>query len=197
MNIQYNKIENTNFTLIDILELLHEVFADRVAEGMNFLAARMTIDQLRNDVEGAVVFVAYDRDTGVLLGTGSLGIKTLDNGEKCGHLFNLAVSNKAKRQGVATSLYIYIERECLAHKCSYITSDTAINAISSIKYHLKNGFHIVGIVSWPTTNYYSYLFRKQLKHPSPFDSKLYCKYTYLKSYFKTRLRYRKDGTRRF
>ena len=72
-------------------------------------------------------------------------------------------------------------------------SDTAKKAASAVNYHLRNGFKIIGLISHPTTNYYSYLFRKQLTHPSPYDYKLYCKFQYLKSSIKTKLLYKENG----
>lgn len=192
MNIQYKKLEETSFTLNDVLDLLHEVFADRVAEGMNFMPAKMTMEDFRKDSLGSVIFVAFDNDTNTLLGTGSLKINK-KKGKLFGQLNNLAVSRKARRMGVASNLYIYIERESIACNCSYISSNTAVGATSSVNYHLKNGFQIVGLGSWAITNYYSYIFRKQLKHPSLWDYSWYCKFRYCLSSFFTRLCYTELG----
>lgn len=197
MNIKYSKLDNTNFTIEEVLELIHEVFSERVDEGMNFFAARMTLDQFKKKLKNTQIFVAYDEETNTLLGTGCLQICRQPRGVKYGYLFNLAVRSKAKRQGVASTLYQYRERECIDNECAYITSDTAIMARSSINYHFKNGFKIVGLRSWITTNYYSYIFRKQLKSPSNYYNNWFCRIQFVKSAIKTILLYRKDGSRRF
>ena len=44
----------------------------------------------------------------------------------------------------------------------YIVENTAIPATWSVKWHLKNGYHIVGYSRSEKHNYASYVFRKQI-----------------------------------
>ncbi len=75
----------------------------------------------------------------------------------------------------------------------YIFEDTAVGADSSVGWHLKNGFRIVGLESYPNTKYYSYLFRLQLV-PSVWQSALWCRLAFAVSYVCCRLRKKPDGS---
>ena len=69
----------------------------------------------------------------------------------------------------------------------YLLCTTAVNADWSVRWHLKNGYHIIGYKHALGNNHATYLFRKQLV-PSPlWDSALFCRCCYLASYVITKL----------
>ena len=127
------------------------------------------------------------------MGTAVVHIKKGIDGIVYGYNELAAICSKAKRCGIGSMLLN--ARAELVKKAGgeYILSDTAVGAQSSINYHLKNGFKIIGITSFLSTNYYSYLFRKQLVPSKKWDSNLYCKFVFLKSYIMTRLIAKEDG----
>ena len=66
-------------------------------------------------------------------------------------------------------------------------ASTAIDAKSSVNWHKKNGFRIIELQSSPSTNYYSYIFRKQLVHDPKWSNPVYCKLQYWKSAIRCRM----------
>ena len=118
-----------------------------------------------------VVFVAQDAETGELLGVHTLKLnkrKGRANGA------NLAVSPKAKREGIASCM---LEKEAQRLRKAgyrYMVGNTAIPATWSVQWHLKNGYYIVGYSrsekqiraklapTFRWENYASYVFRKQI-----------------------------------
>ena len=72
-------------------------------------------------------------------------------------------------------------------------STTAVGAESSVKIHLKQGYKIIGLGSFPTTNYYSYIFRLYLQ-PSIWQNSSFCKIRYAISYLKTHLTKKENGS---
>jgi len=106
-----------------------------------------------------VVFVAQDEATGELLGVHTLKLnkrKGRANGA------NLAVSPKAKREGIASRMLEEEAQRLCKNGYRYIVENTAIPATWSVQWHLKNGYHIVGYSRSERNNYASYVFRKQI-----------------------------------
>ena len=106
-----------------------------------------------------VVFVAQDEATGELLGVHTLKLnkrKGRANGA------NLAVSPKAKREGIASRMLEAEAQRLRKAGYRYIVENTAIPATWSVQWHLKNGYHIVGYSRSERNNYASYVFRKQI-----------------------------------
>lgn len=120
-----------------------------------------------NDYE---VLVAFVRDQ--LLGTRTLRIHE-SRGEKYAEGMWLAVAPEAQGMGVGSKLMEYGSEWARDNGCSYIWEDTAVAATSSVKMHEKNGYYIFGLDSYPSTDYYSYVFRKQL-YPSLWRHKTAC-----------------------
>ena len=194
MNIVVKRKEETCITYEQIIDLMHESFQERLDQGLKFTCSFMGVEEYKRKTDGGIIFVAIDKDTGCLMGTAMVRIRKDENNINYGYNEYLAVSPKMKRCGIGSNL----EREsvcvCEENNCEYILCDTAVDAISSVKYHLKKGFKIIGLRSYSSTNYYSYLFRKQLVPSKKWNSDLYCKYVFLKSYIVTKLCLKKDGT---
>ena len=119
-------------------------------------------------LKGKMVFVAQDEATGELLGMHTLKLnkrKGRANGA------NLAVSPKAKHEGIASQMLHAEAQRLRKNGYRYIVENTAIPATWSVQWHLKNGYHIVGYSRSEKHNYASYVFRKQiatdvLHHPT-------------------------------
>ena len=106
-----------------------------------------------------VVFVAQDEVTGELLGVHTLKLnkrKGRANGA------NLAVSPKAQHEGIASRMLEEEAQRLRKNGYRYIVESTAIPATWSVRWHLKNGYRIVGYSRSERNNYASYVFRKQI-----------------------------------
>jgi GNAT superfamily N-acetyltransferase len=106
-----------------------------------------------------VVFVAHDEATGELL-----GMHTLKLNKRKGRAdgANLAVSSKAKREGIASRMLEAEAQRLCKNGYRYIVENTAIPATWSVQWHLKNGYYIVGYSRSEKNKYASYVFRKQI-----------------------------------
>lgn len=177
----------------DLTELFHEAFQERLDQGLHFSCSYFTTEELKRQSANNIVLVAIDRSTNVLAGTVSIEIHHNDGKNTWAYHYNLAVKPAYKKNGIASQLFSRFQQIVKSRGCKYIKSDTAVGAESSIKWHLKNGFEIVGLKSWSSTNYYSYVFRKQLTCHPLWSNSLFCKIHYRLSSIKCRLCHHEDG----
>ncbi|MBQ8070223.1 MAG: GNAT family N-acetyltransferase [Bacteroidales bacterium] len=197
MAIEVKRLDQTAFTVADVVELIHRAFKERKDEGLFFSCADISVEEYIEKVGNGVIFVAVDTVSGHLLGTGVTHFRKDKKGHQYGFNELLAIDPEARRMGIASAMLKARADYNLEKGSEYLASDTAVGADSSVKYHFKNGFRIVGMVSFPQTNYYSYVFRRQLKTDT-FGQRLYtkgwyCKLLYLRSAIRTRLIRRPDG----
>lgn len=134
--------------------------------GLDASFLNYSLDLLKKTIQHAVVFVAIDAETGELLGT-----HTFTKNRKKKYVFGnwLAVSPKAKHTGIATEMLQYEVERIRNAGYNYIIGKTGVPAVWSVKWHLKNGYRIIGYERSPSNNHYTYVFRKQLT-PSLFWS---------------------------
>lgn len=125
-----------------------------------------SLDRFKNIIHHYTTFVAIDAETGELLGTHSFASNRKKN---YAHGNWLAVSPKAKHKGIATRMLEYETERIRKAGYDYLREMTAVPAVWSVNWHLKNGYRIVGYQRSPSNNHYTYVFRKQLT-PSLFWS---------------------------
>ena len=106
-----------------------------------------------------VVFVAHDAETGELLAMHTLKLNK-QKGRANGA--NLAVSPKAKHEGIASRMLEAEAQRLRKAGYRYMAGNTGIPATWSVQWHLKNGYYIVGYSRSEKNNYASYIFRKQI-----------------------------------
>ena len=162
MNVKIYKREDANITYKQIIDLIHESFQERLDQGLRYSCSFMTEEQYKERVKNGIILVAIDNDSNKLAGTLALN-KYLDNGEIHGYTEYIAVSNNYKHYGIGSLLMHEMRKVAKREGCFYILSDTSTKANSAVKYHVKNGFKIIGLESYRSTNYWSYVFRMQLK----------------------------------
>ena len=158
------KIKGDETTWDELANLLHESFQERLMQGLHFSCSYLTAGQLERMSAKDIVLLAIDNDNDELAGTVSLNVSSKRNGSMWAYHYNLAIKPTYKNCGIASKLFERFQEIAQLKGCEFITSNTAEGATSSVKWHLKNGFEKVGLCSWDSTNYYSILFRKQLKH---------------------------------
>ena len=176
----------------ELADLLHEAFEERLHQGLKFSCSYLTADELKRRSCGSIVLVAKDTDNGLLIGTVTIQINR-ERSHSWAYHSNLAIKPEKKHSGIASQLFSSLIEIALSHNCEYIKSDTAIGANSSVKWHLKNGFKIVGLDSFSSTNYYSYVFRRQLKSNFFWENTMCLKILFLLSSIKCKLCYHENG----
>ena len=118
-----------------------------------------TFEQFERSIKGKVIFVAQDAATGELL---SMHTLRLNKREGSAHGADLAVSPKAQHEGIASQMLQEETQRLRKHGYRYMVGSTAIPATWSVRWHLKNGYYIVGYSRSENRNYASYIFRKQI-----------------------------------
>lgn len=178
--IQIVPLTETSFTLYQVYELVQLVFKERVKQGMNFWATTVSYEDFCKEYvrNAAIVFVAFNDETKELLGSGTIYIKK--NGKyRYAHMTNAVVLPKMRRCGIGSGLKAVRHDYARQKGCDYISCTTAIGAQSSVLWHKKNGYKIVGKTYW--LGYYSYRFRLQLRPSVWWDNNLFCKLVYVGS----------------
>ncbi len=186
MNIEIRqKGEDTSWD--ELAQLYHEAFQERLDQGLNFICSSFTPDFLKQHCANSIVLVAIDKDNNdALAGAAIIEIKH-DKKGTWGYLTDVGISPDYKRRGIGSKLEEKRIAIAKANHCAFVMSDTAVPAKSSVNWHLKNGFKLVELMSWPNTNYYSYNFRKQLVHDPKWSNPVYCKLQYWKSAIRCRM----------
>ena len=138
-------------------DLRRDAFEQWEKEGLYF--SMSSDEHFGQYLRDKVVFVAHDAETGELLGVHTLKLnkrKGRANGA------NLAVSPKAKHEGIASRMLEEEAQRLRKAGYRYMVGNTAIPATWSVQWHLKNGYYIVGYSRGERNNYASYIFRKQI-----------------------------------
>lgn len=192
-NYQIVRITNSDLNN-DIIELIHTAFEDYHKKGIEFTCYSYTIEDIKKKVLSDDCFVAIDSD-GHLLGLTSFSI---DSHRQVAYANITAISPSAQRQGIATALRLE-RNSCLAKQnVRFLYSDTAVSAKSSVRWHLdKCRCHIIGLESFRSTNYYSFIFVEEIIPTSPLHKYLIYPLRFFFSSVLCLLCKRKDGSLRF
>ena len=143
----------------ELYQLCKAAFKQWTDAGLYTVVAHTPIEQFRRYIIDKVVFIAQDEATGELLGMHTLRLNQR-KGKASGA--NLAVSPKAQHEGIASRMLEAEAQRLRKAGYRYIVESTAIPATWSVRWHLKNGYYIVGYSRSENRNYASYVFRKQL-----------------------------------
>ena len=143
----------------ELFELRRAAFQQWIDADLYTSAKDATLECFRQYLKDKAVFVAQDEATGELLGMHTLRLNK-QNGRADGA--NLAVSPKAQHEGIASRMLQPEAQRLRKAGYRYIVENTAIPATWSVKWHLKNGYLIVGYSRSERNNYASYIFRKQI-----------------------------------
>ena len=143
----------------ELYKLEQVAFQQWTDAGLYTPISNTSVERLQRYIADKAVFVAQDEATGELLGMHTLKLnkrKGRANGA------NLAVSPKAQHEGIASRMLEAEAQRLRKAGYRYMVGNTGIPAIWSVKWHLKNGYHIVGYSRSEKNNYASYIFRKQI-----------------------------------
>lgn len=145
-----------------ILKMIHESFDEYKTKGLHFTCCDYDRFDLESKVLNGKYFVAVDENRNPL-GITSISIKYSED-EKWAYENITAISPRYKGKGIGTALYKVRTEYLMETNCSYILSDTATDAVNSVLWHMKKcNCKKYGFQSFSNTNYYSYVFREDLK----------------------------------
>ena len=136
-------------------------FRQWIDNGLSDPSLSQSLEYYKKAIRTAIVFVVIDTESGELLGSHVLQ-KKISRKQKYAHGYYLAVSQKAKHTGIATRMLQYEVEYLKKTGYKYIVGSTAVPAVWSVNWHLKNGYRIIGYNRSPTKNHSEYFFRKQL-----------------------------------
>ena len=142
-----------------LFELVNESYRQWIDQGLEAHWLHRTQVDFNKMIHHAAVFVAQDADTDELL-----GMHCFRGNKKLGRAFGfyLAVSPRAKRESIASRMLAYEAEQIRQSGYRYIKETTATTAEWSVRWHLKNGYRIIGYYHSPNDNFANYVFRKQL-----------------------------------
>ena len=143
----------------ELYELRIAAFRHWDEEGLQMSIENIPLVQFKRYLKDKAIFVAQEAATGELQGLHTLRLNKL-KGRADGA--NLAVDPKAQREGIASYMIEAEAQRLRKAGYRYIVENTAIPATWSVRWHLKNGYYIVGYSRSERHNYASYVFRKQI-----------------------------------
>ena len=127
-----------------------------------------TLEEFLSKINRRMIFVAMDANEDHLLGMHFLQCDPMHH-----YAFGsfLAVNPKYKHEGVASRMLKEEIAVLRQYGFRYLKGTTSTAAFWSVRWHLKNGYHITGYSRSETGNTSTYTFRKQLfcdvrQHPS-------------------------------
>ena len=182
-------IRETSVTIESLYALSNDAYRIWSEHGLDEPWMHRTLEEFKEAISDAMVFVALDADNHELLGfhcfRGNLK-------KKRAYGLYLAVSPKAFRRGVATQMLAYVSEYLLNAGFTHLIGSTTVGADWSVRWHLKNGYNLIGFRRAKSGCLDSYVFRKQLllldfstwsglmtaiQHPrySLYSSKLFCR----------------------
>lgn len=177
---------------VEALELIHRAFDEHLKNGIEFTCSSFTLDDLKNKTKDGYI-TTVTSDDGRLQGFHFFSIRGT-----IAHEEFLAVRPDCKRCGVASKMLSEEIKFLTGYKSgkavTCMIGDTSIHAISSVRWHVGNGYKIIGLASFGCTNYYSYIFRRQLTSPSVWNSRIWCAFHYACSWLLCKSTKNKNGT---
>ncbi len=170
-------------------------------QGLEAPWMRLSFEEFQQAVRNVLMFVALDAETGELL-----GMHSFNTYRRQGWCYGsrLAVASSARREGIASRMLDYEAGRIRQAGYRYLKGVTGTTADWSIRWHLRNGYRIIGYYRSPKKNYANYVFRKQLipinllsssgiafvlRHPvyALHSSAAFCRLRFYLSYAVTRL----------
>ncbi len=145
------KIEVSPFSHEDVIRLIHESVQERIDQNLNFIVPTMSVDEHKEKTKDSIVIVAYKNND--LLGAASTTILKDKDGNDYAYEEMMYVTSSCKKGGIGSKMQqkrIEIAKE---NGCPYTISDTAEKAMSSVKWHPRNWYKLVGLRRYMKTNY--------------------------------------------
>ena len=157
--IEIKNRKDTNVTDDALYELFNESFKKWAQQGLEAPWLNVSFEKFCKQLNTSTVFIAVDANTDELLG---LHCFRKNKKRRWAYDFYLAVAPKAQGQGISSRMLAYEAEVIRQAGYLYLKDSTATTAEWSVRWHLKNGYRIVGYYRVPNNNFTNYVFRKQL-----------------------------------
>lgn len=190
MDIIICPLEKSPFTHSDVVELIKNAFVQWLDSGLSSSLSKLDEPLFIIKTKDATILVAFDDK---LLGTTTFSISKDRTNRLYAYNKFSAINPKTKGNGLGSLLLQEEIKRVKELGCKYIISDTSVHASWSINWHKKNGFQIIGLDSFSTNDYFSYIFRLSLEKNSIWNRSWFCKLVYFLSYCKTHTLKKKNG----
>ena len=151
--------KETDVTDETLYDLFNESFKRWKEKGLEAPWLNVSFEKFSKQMNTSSVFIAVDANTDELLG---LQCFRKNKKHRWAYDFYLAVKPKAQGQGIASRMLAYEAEVIKQAGYLYLKDNTATTAEWSVRWHLKNGYRIVGYYRVPNYNFTNYVFRKQL-----------------------------------
>jgi GNAT superfamily N-acetyltransferase len=143
-------------------KLLRAAYADHAAAGLNFSAATVTAEKVRERIALAQVYVA--RREGRIVGTYNLRSKADQLGDAA-YVNSLAVDPALRGAGLGTDLLEQAEAEAVRRGFTRVRLDTAKPLLDLVEWYRRRGYAPVGEVRWSGKTYDSVVLEKLVRNP--------------------------------
>lgn len=173
-------LKPNNISWHAITELLHLAYAEHAKNGLKYSACSQSEEHTRERVGDGLCVVAILE--GKLVGTATVHLR-----RKVVHLCQFAVHPKYRSYGIGKKLEEYLFNLAIENGKEALVCDTSEKADRIVHWYLKNGWQKVGMVSHPTTNFYSICFRKPVCGYKYSWLKSFLLFTYSSCYCKLKL----------
>ena len=139
--------------------LYHESYKKWVEQGLDTPWMHCTLEEFCRYLQNALTFVTLDQKTDELI-----GMHCFRGYKKQRRVFGffLAVSPVVQGEGIASRMLAHEAEIIRQARYRYLRGVTATTAEWSVRWHLRNGYRIIGYYHSPNDNFANYVFRKQL-----------------------------------
>lgn len=153
------RMEKSDVELETLYTLFSQSFQQWRDQGIDTPFVHTTLEKFQKEIKWGTIFVAQDAVTGELL-----AMHRLQCYRKHDYAFGsyLAVDPKCKHEGIATRLLKEETIQLRQRNYRYLKGTTSKAATWSVRWHLKNGYRIIGYSRSEHSNAPTYTFRKQL-----------------------------------
>ena len=196
------EILDKDFPYEELTELLHASYKEHLDAGRKYMAAVQTVEDTERRLDGRLCAVAYNEENKLVACiTGKVYLKGPNDKRKWYeddnilHIEQMAVHPDYRDTNILTKMVIKSMKLDFVKSADSWMTDTSVEATNLVNAYVKMGFQIVDMVSWESTNYYSYVFRKPVKGKKYSDR--YTKFRATLSILLCKIRYTKEGKRRF
>lgn len=176
----------------ELLNLIHESFETYKKQGIFFTCSNYNIEDLKNKVLSNKYFIAISNKN-ELLGITAIKLNDDNTAYEC----ITAIKPQYKSSGIGTLLYNIRKNYLKKIGINSLISDTSVKAEASVKWHLnKCCCKKIGYISFPSTNYYSYILCEDFTPPHLLK-RLNRKIHYIYSVIKCHILWKENGKQTF
>lgn len=142
-----------------LFDLIRSSYQQWIDAGIKTSWLHYTFQDFKKNISRSVIYLALDENSNEVLG---MHCFRLNLKRMIAHGFYLAVLPKVKHQGIATRMLQEEVAQIRQRGFRYLTGYTEVSAPWSVRWHLKNGYRIIGYHHAPAPYSDTYTFRLQL-----------------------------------